>query len=187
MIPPGLAIAVAGGTAEPVERVVASLFSVGICGGGLGGFVGIFGSGFSFFDVFGQGFVWRVEREPVGDRQIEEAGRQTAFESEAQRLPFRRELGEGIEGGLARVLGIVDEQRDRRRQLRIAQPFQQRLSLGRPLHQDAIGVQGLQRLEQTARAAWTMVADAEEMEGRIGHVAPPLWARRAQSWSRQAR
>ena len=180
VVPPALAVGIAGCMGEPVEGVVGDLrlrrFFTG-CGFGGRCFVvfvvaqRLAGFGFGcFLSLGGLGFVGRarglLDRHAVRLRQVDEAHRQVARHAPLQRLPFGRELGEGIEGREPRVLARVDQHRDRRAQVGMRHEGQQAFGVWRPFDQDAVGLQRLEGAQQAARAAGPVVADAEVVQRR---------------------
>jgi hypothetical protein len=92
-------------------------------------------------------------------RHVDESHGDLAFGAVAQRLPFRREDGEGIEDGEIGRLRRIDQQRHRRRQPH-RQQGQHFFGIGRPLTRSMSGPQGLERAA-AAGAARTVMTDAE--------------------------
>ncbi len=106
--------------------------------------------------------------QPVRLGQVHEAHRPLALQPEADGLPLRGELGEGVKHRLAGAIDRVDKQGDRRLHLGRPRQGQHLGRVGRALDQDHVGIERGEGGQQAARAARTVVADAED---RVPHAA----------------
>src|SRR5688572_31259865 len=71
-------------------------------------------------------------------REIHESKRYFARKAELNRLPFGRELRERVVGSTLRVLGIVNQQRNRRLHLRMRCKRQDLVGIGRAFDKNAV-------------------------------------------------
>ncbi len=186
VVPPGLAVGVAGGTRQPIQRVGGALFQ---------------GRRFlvSNLDI-GQrrAFVDRQRRVALGlclvggtglclplqgerRRYVHEAHRHIALQRPAHRLPFRRVQRVGVEHRQLRVVHAVGQQCHRRLHAGFQHVREQRLGTGRAFNQQALRRLRFQRGQQAACTARAMMAYAEQGNA-VTHR-----RRSAQTCSRKAR
>jgi hypothetical protein len=174
MLPPQLAIAVAGGLGEQADRIVVQVVlilrwrdrRVGI--GCRSDVRCVLWRRLLFaLPLALRSGLARLQRsgKPMRLRHVDEAGGYFVLEGVTERLPFRREHCEGIEHRQVRRLRRIDQQRHRRLQLGMRDQRQHLRRIRRPLDQHDIRAQGLERGAQRARAAWSVMPDAEDVEG----------------------
>ncbi len=157
VVPPGLAIVVAGGAGQPGQRV--AVLQVGVDRAGkarrfvrrpdglrLSSSIGLARFGSRRRGFFGRALgLARVARglfhaQLVRQRQVDEAYRHAMRCGPAQRLPFRRERGERVIDGKARLVRAVAQQRHRRGHCLVQHEGQQLVGLGRAFDQHAVGL-----------------------------------------------
>ena len=161
LVPPGLAIAMARGLGQPMQRVEALERRVGRRFGSrrsLGAnclrvrrrrvsvhvalrIILIVRGREPFLRraCFGFGALLLFDRESMRERQIDEAHRHAVLDGPAHRLPFGRKLGERVIDREAGRVGAITEQRHRRLQA-LRHEADQRVAFGRAFDQHAIGL-----------------------------------------------
>ena len=136
VVPPGLAIGIAGGFGHAAQRVCTQL---------------------SLFTIMAQ---------RLCNGQVDKARRHGGVGGPAQGLPLGRELGEGVVNRAAGLVRCITQQCHGRRHAFVQHRTKQSLGFGRAFDQHAVWRQCVQRPHQAARAAWAVVADAEKVQWR---------------------
>ncbi len=102
------------------------------------------------------------DRELGAGREVDEPGRDAVLEGPAQCHPFRAELRHRIERGDARLVGRVDEERDRRPHPGIRDQVDQVRGVRRSFDEQGVRLQPLELSEHAPRRAGAVVADAKD-------------------------
>ncbi len=158
-VPPALAVGLAGGSGELAEGVGADR------GREVSWFLrGFFGLVFVFFPKLSQQlFTLRAPaRELKPDAEIDEPNRNARLKPMADRLPLWAEDREREERPVVRLVGVVDEERDRRPHLLVRRERNERIGVGWPLDEDAIRREAPQILDQAPRRTRPVVPDPED-------------------------
>jgi len=127
-VPPALAVRVAVGTGEVVERIASRAARCGFLGG------------------FNRRLGFRlVQRQRVRARQVDEPRRDPAPDRPLQRLPLRGKPRKRVEHRPLRHVERMHQQRHRRHERGVGEVVQQRFGLGRAFDEQRVGLPVVER------------------------------------------